>query len=256
MTSLKKHTVKLASAGVLVFGSLAGLLAPASASAALVTGNATISIDNTAFSTATGGWTVNHFFDASYNETAINASTAGGTTSTTNMLFPVNTNITTTSYAGNRTLQATTMDSSDTATGQIGLSGALTMTGALGNLYPYDFKLQKFSGVWNLVSYDSAFKNTTFLQLTNAIESVNGSGQLSLSGDLVFGGGMSPTTASSIFGLTWSSFLGVQSINQNLVVGHLSLAPAAVPVPAAVWLFGSGLLGLLGVTRGKAKFSA
>jgi hypothetical protein len=30
---------------------------------------------------------------------------------------------------------------------------------------------------------------------------------------------------------------------------NVSLAPSAVPVPAAVWLFGSGLLGLVGVAR-------
>ncbi|MDT8283315.1 MAG: VPLPA-CTERM sorting domain-containing protein [Gammaproteobacteria bacterium] len=29
----------------------------------------------------------------------------------------------------------------------------------------------------------------------------------------------------------------------------LSITPSAVPVPAAVWLFGSGLLGLVGVAR-------
>lgn len=33
--------------------------------------------------------------------------------------------------------------------------------------------------------------------------------------------------------------------------GTGSLAPSAVPVPAAVWLFGSGLLGLVGVARRK-----
>lgn len=250
------NSFKLAAAGVLAFTAFTGLLAPATASAALVTGNATISIDNTAFSTATGGWTVDNFFDASFNTTAITGSLAGGSSSTTNMLFPVNTNAATVSYPGNRTLQATTMDSGNTAAGQIGLSGALTMTGALGDLFPYDFKLAKFGGVWNLVSFDTSFQNTTFLQLANAVESVDGSGQLSLSGDLIFGGGMSPTTASSIFGLTWSSFLGVQIANQNLVVGHLSLTPAAVPVPAAAWMFGSGLLGLLGVSRGKSKAAA
>ena len=31
--------------------------------------------------------------------------------------------------------------------------------------------------------------------------------------------------------------------------GLSSPAPAAVPLPAAVWLFGSGLLGLVGVAR-------
>ncbi len=34
-------------------------------------------------------------------------------------------------------------------------------------------------------------------------------------------------------------------------VGAISSAPAVVPVPAAVWLFGSGLLGLLGFARKK-----
>ena len=34
--------------------------------------------------------------------------------------------------------------------------------------------------------------------------------------------------------------------------GHRSLPPAVVPVPAAVWLFGSGLIGLIGVARRKA----
>ncbi len=32
----------------------------------------------------------------------------------------------------------------------------------------------------------------------------------------------------------------------------LNITPSAVPVPAAVWLFGSGLLGLVGVARRKA----
>ncbi|WP_426991129.1 PEP-CTERM sorting domain-containing protein [Methylomonas sp. CM2] len=40
----------------------------------------------------------------------------------------------------------------------------------------------------------------------------------------------------------------------NLVLGHLSINPdvtstPAVPVPGAVWLFGTGLLGLLGLKR-------
>ena len=32
----------------------------------------------------------------------------------------------------------------------------------------------------------------------------------------------------------------------------ITITPTAVPVPAAVWLFGSGLLGLVGVARRKA----
>ncbi|MDH5513939.1 MAG: VPLPA-CTERM sorting domain-containing protein [Gammaproteobacteria bacterium] len=45
--------------------------------------------------------------------------------------------------------------------------------------------------------------------------------------------------------------------NQNGVqhdLSHLSIyAPTPVPVPAAVWLFGSGLLGLVGVARRKNR---
>ena len=35
--------------------------------------------------------------------------------------------------------------------------------------------------------------------------------------------------------------------------GTIDIAVSAVPVPAAVWLFGSGLLGLVGVARRKAR---
>ena len=32
-----------------------------------------------------------------------------------------------------------------------------------------------------------------------------------------------------------------------------SISPAVVPIPAAAWLFGSGLLGLIGMARRKKK---
>lgn len=46
---------------------------------------------------------------------------------------------------------------------------------------------------------------------------------------------------------------------QNLVgsafgtFSYAAAVPASVPVPAAAWLFGSGLLGLIGVARRKAR---
>ena len=33
----------------------------------------------------------------------------------------------------------------------------------------------------------------------------------------------------------------------------LSIGPSPIPVPAAIWLFGSGLLGLLGLSRRRQK---
>jgi hypothetical protein len=39
----------------------------------------------------------------------------------------------------------------------------------------------------------------------------------------------------------------------NQYYDNLNLGVAAIPVPAAVWLFGSGLLGLVGVARRKQR---
>lgn len=250
--------LKLATAGIFAFTALTGLLAPATASAAVVSGNATITIDNTAFAAASvnagggypNGWIVNKFWDASYNTTGITGSTAGGltlpTTGSTAMNFAVNTNSVTNSYPLSgpygRTEQATTMDTDvGTSTGQIGLSGAFLLTsfGGSGALTPYDFNLKKTAGTWNLQSYDTAFGFNNFLKLTDVTESIVG-GELYLSGNLKWTG-------------LWAALTGA---NQNAVVGTFNLAPAAVPVPAAVWMFGSGLLGLLGVSRRKALIAA
>ena len=247
---MKNSKIKLAS-GILACAAGA-VLASSSANASLVTGNVSISIDNAAFSNATGGWYIDRYFDSSYNTTLINANTVGGSSDTSNMAFSVNTNATTVFYGSsvNRYLEATTMNTDNLASGQIGLSGGVKMQNpVLGNLDPYDFTLQKIGGVWNLVSHDLFFGGTTFLQLTNANESVSNN-QLSLSGDLVFGGGISSTTFASVFGLTWSTFLGVTAPNE--VVGTLNLTvPAAVPVPGALWLFGGGLLGICKLQRRK-----
>lgn len=47
--------------------------------------------------------------------------------------------------------------------------------------------------------------------------------------------------------------LGTALLNGDIIFGHseaqLVASPSAVPVPAAVWLFGSGLMGLLGMAR-------
>jgi len=228
-------------AGVLA---LTGLLAPATASASLVSGNATITIDNAAFTAANdyGNYIETHW-GASDNQLAIDASTTGGTTLSTTgstaMEFAVNTNTTTNIYnsagAYGRTEQATTMDVSDTSTGQIGLSGAMRINGPGGLLTPYDFSLTKTAGgVWNIATYDNAFGYNDFLTLTSISESVNGEGELLLSGDL------------SITGL-WAGMLAADTS----VVGSFNLAPSAVPVPAAVWLFGTGLVGLIGAGKRK-----
>ena len=109
-----------------------------------------------------------------------------------------------------------------------------------------DFDLEKINGVWNLVTYSAGFGSNTFLQLTNVSEVFNGVGELTLSGDLIFGNGANAHP--NAYG-SWGQFIEAygQPVSANTVVGTFNLAP--VPVPAAVWLFGTGLLGLLGFTR-------
>jgi len=232
---------------VLTVGVLAltGLLAPVTASASLVSGNAIISINNDDFAKANfyGNYVETHW-GASDNQLAIDESTAGGTllslTGSTAMEFSVNTNTLTNTYptagAYGRTEQATDMDATNTSAGQIGLSGAMRINGLGGVLAPYDFRLVKTGNDWNISTYDNAFGYNDFLKLTNVHESVGGAGELLLSGDL------------SITGL-WGGMLGADAS----VVGSFNLnsAPSAVPVPAAVWLFGTGLIGLVGVGKRK-----
>lgn len=253
MSTFKKHRHKLASVGVLAFSAFSGLLAPTTASAALVSGNVTMTIDNPAVSSAIPGsdhWSFNNYWGASDNALVINASTTGGTvispSDNRSFLFPVNTNVTTTSLGGGRTVQATTMDASNTSVGQIGLSGAFRMGPSNGGTYlgPYDFSVKKIAGQWDIYSHDPGFGEPALFRLGNVSESLDANGQLLLNGDLFF----------STKPYSWNLLL---SGNTSSKLGTFSLvAPAAVPVPAAVWLFGSGLLGLLGTSRKKARLTA
>jgi hypothetical protein len=72
---------------------------------------------------------------------------------------------------------------------------------------------------------------------------------LSLGGvDASFGGDLTYTGGSLMGGLAGGRIEGVLSGND--VVAKLGVV---VPVPAAVWLFGSGLIGLAGIARRKVK---
>jgi hypothetical protein len=60
-----------------------------------------------------------------------------------------------------------------------------------------------------------------------------------------------PGTSLATIGLTPGSYEWTWGSGAN--VDSFTLNVGAVPVPAAVWLFGSGLLGLVGVARRKAR---
>lgn len=67
-------------------------------------------------------------------------------------------------------------------------------------------------------------------------------------------GGLLASGASTDFSLDFSStaFDGNLGNTDRIYVTNFAITETVVPVPAAVWLFGSGLLGLIGIARRKA----
>ena len=82
----------------------------------------------------------------------------------------------------------------------------------------------------------------------------NSSGAIALTGSDWF-----TLAISTDGGTTWSSDTGVDYLENNTYNVYftdgsvLEIDVRVVPVPAAVWLFGSGLLGLVGVARRKSR---
>lgn len=74
----------------------------------------------------------------------------------------------------------------------------------------------------------------------------------SLYADYLTGSGGAPSTAANVLVYQNSQNLATWTLNSSGTLVY-SLAPAvsSVPIPAAVWLFGSGLLGLVGIARRK-----
>lgn len=77
---------------------------------------------------------------------------------------------------------------------------------------------------------------------------------LSLNNQTAVGNNVSTT----MFNLTQGNYSAIVTGNTAGVAGGIysvamSATPSAVPVPAAVWLLGSGLLGLVGIARRKEE---
>lgn len=62
------------------------------------------------------------------------------------------------------------------------------------------------------------------------------------------GGGIGQTDIKNLFGNAQGNASWILQSNGTLTY-HVAAAPAEVPIPAAAWLFGSGLLGLVGIAR-------
>ena len=114
--------------------------------------------------------------------------------------------------------------------------------------FDYDASVDIFSN-YNITSGVNGSSSSTY-NTTNATIQFSGSTFLFLdkpSFDLNLSFG-ALTDAGGIVGLGGQEMIFTQD-TRTLVSGNLT-APA-VPVPAAAWLFGSGLLGLIGVARRK-----
>jgi hypothetical protein len=228
---------------------LIGMLLSSAASASTASGTLAMNLDANALASFNGGANtvgsrylyVDEFYNQSFNNVAITSanSLSGGLASSTDLDFTVNGSSITSTPGTGRLLQATSLNyGSDptTGTGQIGLSGAITVSSDIfsGYLLFSELSLKYTNGEWVLSTNQPIFGTQALFDLTNVLTSTNSAGLLSLTGNLVF----DPA---------WGSFIGV---NSSTVVGNVSLAPAAVPVPAALWLFGSGLASLfVGIRR-------
>jgi len=110
--------------------------------------------------------------------------------------------------------------------------------------FPDDFNIEiyNYTGVaWS--DFHFTFNNAQILQ---PLAITNGDGVL-------VGADITPSTATLYFNPPESfGFFGAGVIASQVTYWSLEIAPSIVPIPPAVWLFGSGLLGLIGVARRKA----
>ncbi|UCB54105.1 MAG: VPLPA-CTERM sorting domain-containing protein [Thiotrichales bacterium] len=125
---------------------------------------------------------------------------------------------------------------SATGTGGSGAIGGTVGFGTVGTVFNSPFTFNPSTPVSNLLqigNWQVDLATTTIDDQTVDVLTLSGTGTISGNGfDLT------PTT--------WT-------LSANATGGSYSMTVNAVPVPAAVWLFGSGLIGLIAVARRKAS---
>ena len=117
-------------------------------------------------------------------------------------------------------------------------SGAITLdpTGRLGAV-----GAGVYNAAWNISSTATAYTQFTTGSSTNVDGTLTGHG-IAANGDGTYN--VILVSASDV-GTAWGSF----STTPYVEAWNVNLAP--VPIPAAAWLFGSGLIGLVGIARRK-----
>lgn len=282
MKPLKKNNIKLATAGVLIFSALTGLLAPSPASASILSaasgvGTFTINFDRNPFAVLQGGTLATpgvynaHFYNTAasdYSTVSMTSMVTGGgmneEPSTALVHDLTGTGANPTIQAVSRHVQGTTadfaFDSADfSGTGALGMTGVQKIgIGAgpfIGTRMVYGDYSLKYNSLqrgatlsgWYLENH-IGFTIDAY-DLANLSVSAIDANNWKLNGELL----MSADSASMLGGVTGTAMgsfcLGVGS---QAGCGAVS----AIPVPGAVWLFGSGLAGLIVSSRHKSRVFA
>lgn len=140
---------------------------------------------------------------------------------------------------GSYTLDGATLFTLDTATGTSG-------DGILGTTVGFATGGTVNNGTLNIAS---------FTPVVNVLSIANWQLNMDTLVDETTTGGLWKFTGTGLLvdlNGTYEDTAATFALSANQTGSSYSLSIAAVPVPAAVWLFGSGLLGLVGVARRKA----
>ena len=153
------------------------------------------------------------------------------------------------SYSGFLDLSATTgvpIPAGSTGfNGHEAWSGAISFTSGLSDIYGVDFASWTPFGTGNFGAWDASSGDALHLQSNPLIGVPNGY----ISGANISGNATKNGSSFASLGFTPGSYVSTLTNGSN--VDTVTVNIGAVPVPAAVWLFGSGLLGLVGMAKRK-----
>ena len=153
--------------------------------------------------------------------------------------------------------------------GALSGGGSLDAAGADWNLYFQSGNvIQSFSGAGSVNDFSGGFTSTGDINGGTYYVNFDFSYNLPIQVIVALNTSVSARstgTASALFGntLEWGGITELRDSGGNLITNfsiasgssvdwtQAVSAPAAIPVPAAVWLFGSGLIGLIGMARRK-----
>ncbi len=138
-------------------------------------------------------------------------------------------------------------------TGNIGAGGAMSFTPtgreAMYGAFATDIGVQE----WNRDALSNVFD--TFTTGTSTNRDKGSSPAFSMTGTALADDGLGGWTGTlvSAGNINGNNFTGLSEVQYSELWDISVTAAPAVPIPAAAWLFGSGLLGLIGVARRKNR---